>query len=640
MNAPLRPSVLWLTGLSGAGKSTTAKRVCEHLRARGARVILLDGDELRATINKDLGFDDASRKENIRRTAELAKLFYNNGFIVLISLISPFRADRELAKSLFPMGSFYEIFIDTDLKTCENRDVKGLYQKARAQTIHSFTGISSKYESPINPDLHLMGSKIEQLESNVTQILQLLEKTMQNHITKILIYGYGWVGKSMLEFFSARNCWAGGFCIDVYDANFSPFIRDSRALRSLENLAQYDYILVCIVDDSVATSVRDTLVAKGVALNKIKHITHYGYTTEHESQFYDYNNQEILSKLRDDTFEQKTFTNFINKYITNSIECQEHYAFKFNHSLQHALHDDSMGLELQLVDFYKTQSDKFPSIAVISSLGRSGSTLMTQWLASLEISCYPTNFLKPYIHNTPIIGFKNAFILAQAFQMNIKNPYMSDFGGTKELFDLYDYSPVINIVGDCLYQLDNVHVSVDVIHYIQATYRGIMDMVQKPLSNKVMSFEVGILEKAFTNTLYLVLSRDIYTHTLALLNLYNHHFSTLYYFKIYAAKNLDFTKEPLAYAAATLKNALAHRDKVLQNVPESRKIYVSYEDFCRNPKALFETMLKRLTALGYTPPNATYKGVDSFTISPRNPSEEERAIIDSVFANDSYNVAV
>ncbi|MBD5168376.1 MAG: adenylyl-sulfate kinase, partial [Helicobacter sp.] len=109
----LIPSVLWLTGLSGAGKSTTARRVCERLRACGVRAILLDGDELRATINKDLGFDDASRKENIRRTAELAKLFYDNGFVVLVSLISPFAADRALAKSLFPNGDFYEIFVDT-----------------------------------------------------------------------------------------------------------------------------------------------------------------------------------------------------------------------------------------------------------------------------------------------------------------------------------------------------------------------------------------------------------------------------------------------------------------------------------------------------------------------------------------------
>ena len=635
------PSVLWLTGLSGAGKSTTAKRVCERLRARGVRAILLDGDELRATINKDLGFDDASRKENIRRTAELAKLFYDNGFVVLVSLISPFAADRALAKSLFPNGDFYEIFVDTDLQTCEKRDVKGLYRKARAQAIASFTGISSSYEPPTNPDLHIIANNIDNLESNVTQILQLLETKMQKDITKILIYGYGWAGKSMLEFFSARNLRGGGvFAVDVYDANFSPFIRDSRALRSLAAPNGYDFILVCITNDSAATSVRDSLIAQGVAPDKVKHINAYGYTTEYESQFYAYGNQEILNKLKDDTFEQKTFASFINKHITNSIECQEHYAFKFNYSLQHALHDDSVELELQLVDFYKTQSDKFPSIGVISSLGRSGSTLMTQWLASLEISCYPTNFLKPYINNTPIVGFKNAFMLAQAFQMNVKNPYMSDFGGTKELFDLYEYSPVINIAGDCLFQPDNVHVSIDIIRYIQATYRAIMDIAQKPLSNKILSFEVGVLEKAFTNTLYLVLSRDIYTHTLALVNLYNHHFSALYYFKLYAPKNLDFAKEPLIYAAATLKNALAHRDRVLQNVPESRKIHISYEDFCRNPKALFATLLEHLAALGYTPPDTAYKGVESFTISPRNPSDEERKVIDSVFANDAYNIFV
>ncbi|MDE7196446.1 MAG: adenylyl-sulfate kinase, partial [Helicobacter sp.] len=596
---------------------------------------------LRATINKDLGFDDASRKENIRRTAELAKLFYDNGFVVLVSLISPFAADRALAKSLFPNGDFYEIFVDTDLQTCEKRDVKGLYRKARAQAIASFTGISSSYEPPTNPDLHIIANNIDNLESNVTQILQLLETKMQKDITKILIYGYGWAGKSMLEFFSARNLrGGGGFAVDVYDANFSPFIRDSRALRSLAAPNSYDFILVCITNDSAATSARDSLIAQGVAPDKVKHINAYGYTTEHESQFYAYDNRAILEKLTNDTFEAKSFAKFIDSNITKKHENPHFGVFEFQRSLRHALHDDARELESTLVEYYKTQPDKFPIISVAFSLGRSGTTVMTQWLASLGISCYPTNLLKPYF-DTPILGFKNMLAISQTMQANIKNPYTSNFGETEEMFDTLEYSVSAHVMGASFYCFDALFsIPYHSLQYIAATYRGIMDTAQKPLSLKTMPFEANILENVFNNTLYLVLSRDVYTHTLALLNLYQQRTHTMRGYKNYAPKNLDFAKEPLAYAAATLKNALAHRDRMLRNVPESRKIHISYEDFCRNPKALFATLLERLAALDYTPSDTTYKGVESFTISPRNPSKEERAIVDSVFANDDYNVFV
>lgn len=436
-------------------------------------------------------------------------------------------------------------------------------------------------------------------------------------------------------------CGGGGaFVVDVYDANFSPFIRDSRALRSLDNLAQYDYILVCIVDDSAATSVRDSLIAQNVARSKIKHITHYGYTTEYESQFYSYDNQEILNRLANDSFETTTFSQFLDSQIVQQRDGLAFCDFEFKRILRYALHNDAQELESKLIEHYKTQPDRFPIISIAYSLGRSGTTLMTQWLASLGISCYPTNLFKPYF-DTPIMGFKTMQAIMQTLQANVKNPYTSDFGATEEMFDVLEYAPTSRITGDNLLRFDVAsHVSAASLQHLAATYRAIMDTYQKPFSIKVMPLEIEILEKAFANTLHLVLARDIYTHTLALVNLYNHHLSTLYYYKIYAPKNLDFTKEPLVYAAATLKNALAHRDRVLRDVPESRKIYVSYEDFCRNPKALFETLLKRLAALGYTPPDTTYKGVDRFTISPRNPSKEERAIIDSVFANDSYHITV
>lgn len=209
----LTPCVFWFTGISGSGKSTTASALACSLRESGALVVCLDGDHLREGLNRDLGFDDSSRKENIRRTAEVAKLFYDNGFIVIVSLISPFESDRQAAKDLFPQGAFFEIWMDTDLSICEQRDVKGLYKKARESQITSFTGISSNYEQPIAPHLRLDGSDIQYLSSNIDLLLQLMSRKMECEIKNtfnILLYGYGWAGKSMLEFFTHRNLRGGG----------------------------------------------------------------------------------------------------------------------------------------------------------------------------------------------------------------------------------------------------------------------------------------------------------------------------------------------------------------------------------------------------------------------------------------------
>jgi adenylylsulfate kinase len=150
-----RSVILWFTGLSGAGKSTLAHALEEDLHRRGIRTYVLDGDNVRHGLCKDLGFSDADRTENIRRIGELAKLMLDAGLIVLTAFISPFRRDRELARGLVPKGDFIEIFCDADLSVCETRDPKGLYRKARAGQIPEFTGISSPYEAPENPELRL-----------------------------------------------------------------------------------------------------------------------------------------------------------------------------------------------------------------------------------------------------------------------------------------------------------------------------------------------------------------------------------------------------------------------------------------------------------------------------------------------------
>ncbi|HLF21197.1 MAG TPA: sulfate adenylyltransferase subunit CysN [Aestuariivirga sp.] len=155
-----KPAVLWFTGLSGAGKSTIANLVEKKLHAKGHMTYLLDGDNVRHGLNRDLGFTDADRVENIRRVAEVTKLMVDAGLIVLVSFISPFRSERLMARELVEPGEFVEIFVDTPLAEAEKRDVKGLYAKARRGEIKHFTGIDSAYEEPENPELRLDTTKL------------------------------------------------------------------------------------------------------------------------------------------------------------------------------------------------------------------------------------------------------------------------------------------------------------------------------------------------------------------------------------------------------------------------------------------------------------------------------------------------
>jgi len=180
--------VFWLTGLSGSGKSTIANEFANELHARGIRTYILDGDNIRHGLNKDLGFTDADRVENIRRTAEVAKLMVDAGIVVLTALISPFRAERDMARSLFEEDEFVEVFVDTPIKICEQLDVKGLYKKVRAGEIPNFTGIGSPYE-----DVPLIMSNFD------VAIIPFKITPLTKAVNPVKIYEYSAAGKAVVS---------------------------------------------------------------------------------------------------------------------------------------------------------------------------------------------------------------------------------------------------------------------------------------------------------------------------------------------------------------------------------------------------------------------------------------------------------
>ncbi len=165
-------ATVWFTGLSGSGKSTLAFAIEEALVERGAAAYVLDGDNVRFGLNRDLGFSPEDRTENIRRIGEVCRLFQDAGMIVLTAFISPYRADRDQVRALHPEGRFVEVFVDTPLEVCESRDVKGLYRKARAGEIPEFSGVSAPYEVPTDPEVRVDTSK--PLDECVAEVLAYL----------------------------------------------------------------------------------------------------------------------------------------------------------------------------------------------------------------------------------------------------------------------------------------------------------------------------------------------------------------------------------------------------------------------------------------------------------------------------------
>jgi len=171
-----RAVCLWFTGLPASGKSSIARDIEKMLYDRKIHCFVLDGDNIRHGLNGDLGFSPADRTENIRRIGEVAKLFVDAGIIVLTAFISPYRADRQRVREMMKPGDFIEIYVEADLKTCEKRDLKGLYQKARSGEVKEFTGISAPYEAPQKPELILNTTKIIKVKEHAEKVVNFLEK--------------------------------------------------------------------------------------------------------------------------------------------------------------------------------------------------------------------------------------------------------------------------------------------------------------------------------------------------------------------------------------------------------------------------------------------------------------------------------
>jgi adenylylsulfate kinase len=176
-----KPKLIWFTGLSGSGKSTLAVQLEAALHARGFKTYLLDGDNIRSGLNKDLSFTDDGRVENIRRISEVCKLFLDAGVVLLSAFISPFQADREQVKGIVGEDNYFEVFVDAPLEVCEQRDVKGLYKKARSGEVKNFTGISSPYERPTRPDVVIATDKMSVEESLAVLMKEIVPKLEIGH---------------------------------------------------------------------------------------------------------------------------------------------------------------------------------------------------------------------------------------------------------------------------------------------------------------------------------------------------------------------------------------------------------------------------------------------------------------------------
>lgn len=453
---------------------------------------------------------------------------------------------------------------------------------------------------------------------------------------KVLVYGYGWNGRSMLEFLEDRNeenslRGGGRFEVFVFDENLSHFFLDKRIIRDLRDvsLESFDFIFVCIANLDNATSAKDKLLKLGIKENKIKHIQNYYYIKER------YNKDDYLEKWKRSDFFNLEFNKDLEDCKQQFIDYNNYY---FLRRLRHSLYNVIEAGENKKIHDKQDAISSYPVIAIAYSLGRSGTTLMSQWLASLGLFAYPPNMLKINSY-TPIMNFAYYKAIEDCFKVGSTSDFTSDFGNTDGIFSELEFCLGSYLMGANLYSKFDAknYMCSNIIVDARSYLANFSEILQKPISMKVIPQAIEFYEKICSNTLYIVLSRDIYTHVLALVNLYNSFSLPMLFYSEFNKSDVEFEKEPIKYAAITLKNAIALRERNLKNISDDRKVVISYEDFCNNPKALYDEMIEKLSKMGYSYPKE-YNGVKSFDISPRRADSKTIEIVDSIFNDDRYNI--
>lgn len=430
-------------------------------------------------------------------------------------------------------------------------------------------------------------------------------------------------------------CGGGGqkFDISVFDENLSPFCIDERVIKNLNeiDMSGFHFVFVCVSDKEVALKVKDKLSSMGVREEQIRWVRNYFYhnriykTLECDKGYVD--------QWQSGDFENLEFNEMLERCKDDFVGYSHYYFIK---NFKYSLTDTMETGERDILKYNLDKAIKQPLIAIAFSLGRSGTTLMSQWLASLRLFAYPPNLLQTN-HYTPLMNFAYYKNLVSNFSVTSSSDFTSDFGNTRGIFSEYEFLFSDFFIGTNLTNFNIGDLTEEILQDAKAYFASFGDILQKPLSMKVRPQGVEFCEKICNDVLYIVLKRDIYTHVLALVNMYNSFSLPMSGYSEFNKSKVEFQKEPIRYAAITLKNALILRERNLKQVSNDRKIEISYEDFCKNPKELYDKLLKQLSKMGYSY-DLDYKGIESFKVSDRKADKETIKIVDEVFANDAYNI--
>ena len=453
---------------------------------------------------------------------------------------------------------------------------------------------------------------------------------------KVLIYGYGWAGKSMLEFLEYRNELEGkrDFDVYVYADNLSIFIDDKRAIRNLDdvNLGEFEFVFVCIVNEKIALKVKDKLIALGVNESKIKWVYSYGFLArkKEKCEIDKIFNRNLIKIWIDGNWKSYKINDLLDKIFLGEKELRNIYYYYIT-QIKYNLHDMRQDVEKKLIDIYGNKSS-YPFIGISLSKGRSGTTLVSQWLSSLGLFGYPSNF----VNREPYFSFFRSSV-QQDEELRGNISFDNDLGQTKGMFEPSESQSIFCYIKNFYSRKPLLLDSCDLAKKL---FNTISNIFQKPYVEKIAYNRVKFIYSVTDKYIFIILDRDVYTHTLALVNGFNKINDWIKIANNLIIGSISYEIEPIKYAAIAIKNAKRIRDKQLEQVDENKKIYITYEDFCNNPKKLYDELILKLKLQGFDYSHYEYKGPEKFTISPRVPSQEVIDIVDEVFSNDEYNIEI